>query len=170
MPDQKDLLAFEKLCEQLREENAKLRRVLVEHGITIPSQDAYPQIELPPIEAPQEPEDANERARRRIALFRSLFRGREDVFAVRWESRRGDGKSGYMPAAERDWNAINRSRPEDRKKVDRQTRRFLPLTDKVIEDHLWGRHTVGVYPLLADETCWFLVVDFDKTAWQQDAI
>jgi hypothetical protein len=75
-----------------------------------------------------------------------------------------------MPAAERDWNAINRSRPEDKKRVDRKTRRFLPLTDKVIEDHLWGRHTIGVYPLLPDETCWFLAVDFDKETWQQDVV
>ena len=88
---------------------------------------------------------------------------------MRWESRSGDGKSGYMPAAERDWKTISRTKREDRKKVDRQTRRLLPLTDKVIEDHLWGRHTVGVYPLLPDETCWFLAVDFDKATWQQDA-
>jgi superfamily II DNA or RNA helicase len=167
MLDQKDPLAVEKLCEQHREENAMLRRLLLEHGIAIspprPKPDASNETQL-------EPEDSAERARKRIFLFRSLFRGREDVFAVRWESHRGDGNSGYMPAAERDWNAINRSRPEDRKKVDRKTRRFLPLTDRVIEDHLWGRHTIGVYPLLPDETCWFLAVDFDKATWQQDAI
>jgi superfamily II DNA or RNA helicase len=170
MPDQKNPLVAEKLCDQLREENAMLRRVLSEHGIEIPPQPPEPAAQLAPNETQQELEDTAERARKRISLFRSLFRGREDVFAVRWESHRGDGKSGYMPAAERDWNAINRSRPEDRKQVDRKTRRFLPLTDKVIEDHLWGRHTIGVYPLLADETCWFLAVDFDKTTWQQDAI
>src|ERR1700752_2740584 len=164
MPDQKDSLPAEKLFEQMQEENALLRKLLLEHGIAIPS-PASPPENAAARSAATEPEDMAERARKRISLFRSLFRGREDVFAVRWESRRGDGKSGYMPAAERDWNAINRSRPEDKKRVDRKTRRFLPLTDKVMEAHLWGRHTIGVYPLLPDETCWFLAVDFDKATW-----
>ena len=88
-----------------------------------------------------------ERARKRIALFRGLFRGREDVYARRWEN--ADGRSGYMPAAVKDWRAINRSRPEERKKVDQKTRRFLPLTDAIIENHLLGKETIGVYPLPA---------------------
>ena len=68
--------------------------------------------------------DKDERARNRVALFRSLFRGREDVFAQRWE--RSDGRSGYSLAAIKDWKAINKSRLEDRKKVDQKTRKFLP--------------------------------------------
>jgi superfamily II DNA or RNA helicase len=103
----------------------------------------------------------------RIALFRSLFRGRDDVYARRWQS--ADGRSGYMPASLKDWNAINRSRPEDRRKVDQATRTLLPLTDAVIERHLSGRETIGIYPLLADETCCFLAVDFDKKTWADDA-
>jgi hypothetical protein len=43
------------------------------------------------------------------------------------------------------------------------------VTDAVIENHLLGRETIGIYPLLADETCWFLVVDFDKKTWQEDS-
>jgi hypothetical protein len=70
--------------------------------------------------------DNEERARKRIALFRSLFRGREDVYARRWEN--DDGRSGYVPTAVKDWNAINKSRPEEWKKVDQKTRKFLPLT------------------------------------------
>ncbi len=75
-----------------------------------------------------------------------------------------------MPAVVKDWKAINKSRPEDRKKVDQKTRKFLPLTDAVIEDHLLGKETVGVYPLLPDETCWFLAADFDKTTWEYDSL
>jgi superfamily II DNA or RNA helicase len=69
----------------------------------------------------------------------------------------------------KDWKAINRTRPEDRRKIDRQTRIFLPLTDAVIEKHLLGKVTAGIYPLLPDETCWFLAVDFDKKTWHKDA-
>ena len=90
--------------------------------------------------------DKEERARQRIALFRSLFRGKEDVYARRWEN--ADGRHGYMPAVVKDWKAINKSRPEDRKEVDQKTRKFLPLTDAVIEDHLLGiRARVGLAPI-----------------------
>jgi len=152
--------------ERLREENARLRRLLEIHGIPIPQ--LAPEVPTAAIANSEPPADRKERARQRIALFRSLFRGRDDVYARRWENPKGD--SGYSPAAIKNWKAINRSRPEDRKKVDQQTRKFIPLTDAVIESHLLGNETVGVYPLLSDETCWFLAVDFDKKAWEYDAL
>ena len=74
-----------------------------------------------------------------------------------------------MPTAIQDWKAINKSCPEERKKVDQRTRKFLPLTDAVIEDHLFGKETIGVYALLPDETCWFLAADFDKKTWEYDS-
>src|SRR5260370_21444374 len=163
-------LPFESVDEEnrrLREENARLRRLLTAQGFSVP---LLPPHDPPPAKtvptAP--PENREERARKRIALFRNLFHGREDVYARRWE--RADGRSGYAPAALKDWNAINKSRPEDRKKVDQKTRRFFPLTDAVVEDHLLGKETIGVYPLLPDETCWFLAADFDKTTWEYDSL
>src|SRR6202166_4092182 len=152
---------------RLQEENTRLRRLLADHGIPIPQVAT----ENPPPTTTVEPAlpvDKDERARKRIALFRSLFRGREDVYARRWEN--ADGRHGYMPVVVKDWKAINKSRPEDRKKVDQKTRRFLPLTDAVIEDHLLGKETIGVYALLPDETCWFLAADFDKTTWEYDSL
>jgi hypothetical protein len=71
--------------------------------------------------------------------------------------------------ADRDWKAYLRAKGEDRKKVDRQTRKFRSLTDEVVRGHLVGDHTIGIYPLLQDETCWFLAVDFDKKTWQKDS-
>ena len=151
--------------QRLRDENARLRRVLAAHGIPVPqfTPDARPVQTI----APAAVENKEDRARKRIALFRSLFRGREDVYARRWENP--DGRSGYSPAALKDWKAINSCRPEDRKKVDRNTRKFLPLTDVIIENHLLGQETIGIYPLLPDETCWFLAVDFDKKTWTDDS-
>lgn len=152
--------------DQLREENARLRRLLAAHGIAVPQSTADHAGSLQAI-ASATSESKEERARKRVALFRSLFRGREDVYARRWEHP--DGRSGYSPAAIKDWRAINASKAEDRKKVERITRKFLPLTETVIEDHLRGKLTVGIYPLLADETCWFLAVDFDKKTWADDS-
>ncbi len=152
--------------QRLREENARLRRLLAVHGIPIPQPVSDDSLTVQTCE-PTAVESKEERARKRIALFRSLFCGREDVYARRWENP--DGRSGYSPAALKDWKAINSSRPEDRKKVDQKTRKFLPLTDMVVENHLLGKETIGVYPLLADETCWFLAVDFDKKTWADDS-
>jgi len=138
---------------RLREENARLRRLLAVHSIPIPQLAPENPPAITPVESARLM-DKEERARKRIALFRSLFRGREGVYARRWEN--DDGRRGYMPVVVKDWKAINKSRPEERKKVDQKTRKFIPLTDAVIENHLLGKETVGVYPLLPDETCWFL--------------
>ena len=104
----------------------------------------------------------------KISLFRSLFRGREDVYAVRFET--ANGKSGYSPACQRDWDALRALSKSEWKKRDKETRQLLPLTDQAVHDHLSGKITIGVYPLLVDETCWFLAVDFDQKAWREDAL
>ncbi len=109
----------------------------------------------------------------KIDLFRSLFRGREDVYPRRFESRK-TGKSGYAPACENEWVPGICEKPRI-KCAECPHRRFLPVTDEVIRWHLSGRDrdgqpfVAGVYPLLPDETCFFLAVDFDKAGWHEDA-
>lgn len=108
----------------------------------------------------------------KIALFRSLFRGREDVYPRRFESRK-TGKSGYAPACANEWVRGICEKPRIKCAVCPH-RRFLPVTDDVIRWHLSGRDdsgqpfVAGVYPMLLDETCFFLAVDFDKAGWQAD--
>ena len=102
----------------------------------------------------------------KIALFMELFRGRADVFPKRWENAK-KGTKGYSPACSNEWV------PGvcDKRKVkcgECPNQAFIPVTEKTIRDHLQGRHVVGVYPMLPDETCWFLAVDFDKGQWQDD--
>ncbi len=94
----------------------------------------------------------------KVRLFRSLFRGREDVYAAFWANER-TGKKGYAPACEDPW-AGRSSAP----------RKYLPLTDEVVRAHLEGVKTIGVYPLLQDSSCWFLACDFDKQSWALDAV
>jgi len=109
----------------------------------------------------------------KIALFRSLFRGREDVYPRRFENRR-TGKSGYAPACANEWVRGICEKPMI-KCVDCPNRRFYPVTDETIGWHLLGRDALGrsfvmgVYALLLDETCFFLAADFDRENWQQDA-
>ena len=150
-------------CQQLRKEVARLNHVLMENGI-----DPSPPISVPTDSVSLSTQRTTKLStEQKIELFRSLFRGREDVYAVRWEGP--NGRHGYSPASKRDWSAYNAAKPENRKRVDKETRTYLPLTNQAIHDHLAGKQTIGVYPLLPDETCWFLAADFDKDAWQEDA-
>src|SRR5438105_1198354 len=109
----------------------------------------------------------------KIAFFRSLFRGRQDVYPRRFESRK-TGKSGYAPACANEWVRGICEKPRV-KCAECPNRRFLPVTDEVIRWHLSGRDDVGrpfvagVYPMLLDETCFFLAVDFDKSGWFEDS-
>ena len=106
-------------------------------------------------------------ARDKIALFRSLFRGREDVYSKRWENAR-TGKSGYAPACANEWAPRICEKP--RVKCGACPNQSFPaMADEAIDGHLRGRHTLGVYPMLPDDSCRFLAADFDKEAWQQDA-
>ncbi len=108
----------------------------------------------------------------KIALFRSLFRGRDDVYPRRFESRR-TGKSGYAPACANEWVRGVCEKPRI-KCADCPHRRFLPVTDQAVGWHLSGQDdsgdvfVMGVYPMLLDETCFFLAADFDKTNWRED--
>ncbi len=106
-------------------------------------------------------------AREKVALFRSLFRGRDDVYPERWENTR-TGKSGYAPACANEWRPQICGKP--RIKCGSCTNQaFLSVTDETIVDHLRGRHTLGVYPILADSSCHFVAADFDKETWRKDA-
>ncbi len=110
----------------------------------------------------------------KIALFRSLFLGRADVYPRRFESKK-TGRAGYAPACGNEWVRGICEKPRI-KCADCPHRAFLPLTDEVIRWHLSGKDSAaqdfvaGVYPMLADETCYFLAMDFDKDSWQQDVL
>jgi superfamily II DNA or RNA helicase len=102
----------------------------------------------------------------KISLFRQLFRGRNDVFPLLWISSK-TGRKGYSPACGNEWVRGVCGKPQV-KCNECPNQAFLPLNDQVVLDHLQGRHTIGVYPLLKDETCWFLAADFDKESWFDD--
>ena len=102
----------------------------------------------------------------KISLFCQLFRGRDDVFPLLWMSSK-TGRKGYSPACGNEWVRGVCEKPRV-KCSECPNQAFLPLNDKVILDHLQGRHTIGIYPMLKDETCWFLAADFDKESWLDD--
>ncbi len=109
----------------------------------------------------------------KVELFRNLFAGRPDVFPVRWENRK-TGRAGYSPACFNEWVKGICGKPTV-KCGDCKHQRFIPPDAGVIERHLRGGEgpsadfVAGVYPLLRDDTCWFLAADFDKASWAEDA-
>ena len=111
----------------------------------------------------------------KIALFRSLFRGREDVLPRRWENSK-TGKAGYAPMCRNEWVRGVCGKPQV-KCGECPNQAFIPVGNDVLRSHLAGKaagnsadFTVGIYPMLPDETCWFLAADFDKKSWMQDVV
>ena len=159
-------------CARLRAENAELKR---QFG-TRPEESAS---EQKTVLGSSNAEQAAKSFRvhkystpsEKIALFRSLFAGREDVYARRWYSKT-TGKSGYQPACENEW-VQGLCDKHVYKCAACPNRQLKPLDDSVIYDHLagkdeYGRDVIGIYPMLKDETCLFLTADFDEQNYAED--
>lgn len=144
----------------LQAENARLIALLESNGVAwhLPPEPVIPAAR---------PEPVRLSTHEKVALFRRLFHGRTDAYPVRWESKTS-GRSGYSPACANEWRAGVCEKPRI-KCGDCGHRLLIPLSDAVIYAHLAGEHTVGVYPLLEDDTCSFVAVDFDEAEWQEDA-
>ena len=154
LADTNNILMNETMSDELsrlRAENARLRALLAQHGIAADEPENTPRKPVLSLEE-------------KVTLFRSLFQGREDVFARRWFSN-STGKSGYQPVCSREWNREFC----DKKKfkcTECPNREFQPLGYNDIYRHLEGkdpngRDVVGVYAILPDNTCRFLCCDFD---------
>ena len=141
--------------EREREE-AQARVRSLQAQLSTPAEDVDGSVSPPP------PSTAGEK----VALFRGLFRGRDDVFAKLWVNPRTDRK-GYAPACANEWVRGVCEKPRV-KCSECPNQAFISVSDQVVLDHLQGRHVIGVYPLLEDDTCWFLAADFDEESWADD--
>ena len=143
--------------EALRAENDRLRSLL---GLDDRPADGHTQAWAPTLLA-EPPErqavDGSSTPADKLAWFRSLFGARSDVYAYRWKST-SSGKTGWSPAMKTRWS---KGRPP---------KDYLPLADEVFISHLRGEETIGIYPLLCDDTCALLACDFDKGTWALDAL
>lgn len=142
-------------------ENARLIAMLEAHGIDW---------RLPPEPVPVKATQVESHLSKpqKVALFRGLFSGRNDVFPERWENK-SKGKSGYSPTCANLWVA-GLCNKMNIKCSDCSNRKLVPISDSILYEHLIGKRTIGVYPLLTDDTCNFLAVDFDEADWKSDAL
>jgi hypothetical protein len=105
-----------------------------------------------------------------LQIFTSLFKGREDVFAIRWDR---DGRSGYMPAYDLNWDEYATHKAKGGTLKDFPNKSFARLTEQRLLNHLSGKEVIGLYPLLPDNSSWFIAADFDesesgKITWQDE--
>lgn len=107
----------------------------------------------------------NSSPQEKINLFMSLFRGRDDVYAKRWQNK--EGKSGYSPVCLNEWVKGICSKPKI-KCSDCENKNYAILDYSTIDRHLRGKAVFGIYPMLPEETCYFLTMDFDDDGWQKD--
>ncbi len=157
-----DLLA---IIDRLETENAYLRKLLC----IDPRKKLFPPENHVNVAHPIKnvPLKNNITIDEKIALYQSLFRGRTDVYAKRWENQ--SGKSGYSPTCGNEWVSPLCNKPKI-KCSQCSNKKLLTLTDKVIFEHLAGKQFIGIYPLLQDDKCYFLAIDFDKESWQEDIL
>jgi superfamily II DNA or RNA helicase len=141
---------------RLRDENSRLRATQPDSYTAIAHRSErtpklFASLEPPPaqVTSSSSPDD-------KVHLFRSLFSGRMDVYAQRWENL-STKKSGWSPVALGGRRSPSHSR-------------YAPLDDAVLSAHLTGRITAGVYPLIDGDRCCFLACDFGKGSWVLDAL
>ncbi|MDP2174059.1 MAG: DEAD/DEAH box helicase family protein [Candidatus Cloacimonadaceae bacterium] len=164
---------------EFERENAQLKNKLITHekeNATHDAQTSYltgenginqPKNEL---SIPDSPASVNSSStpEKKVTLFKNLFRGREDVFAMRWTGK--DNKSGYSPACINDWKLGVCGKYKKIACANCENRKMIPLEIRQLYRHLKGEIVIGVYPLLDDDTCFFLAFDFDKKEWREDVL
>ena len=189
MCDAKEYVALQQECERLRAENQRLNKDLARYRAKygeLSEPDKGGEIESQSTEAvkfdknkisAQSSDSAivtnQSPSEEKIKLFRSLFRGREDIYAKRWHSEKS-GKSGYQPVCLNEWNTWLCDKRRT-KCSECKNRKFAPLDDGAIYKHLQGKSpngtdVVGIYPLTEDEHCYFLAMDFDGNSWEDDIV
>lgn len=162
---EKDRIAFlETECAKLRSENEKLRALIEQHEV----RDTAAASAYGPAPSTAEASVRHDsHTADKVALFRALFRGREDVYPIRWESK--TGRAGYSPACNNEWLPGICEKPRI-KCSDCPNQAFPPISDGAVYEHLAGRRTLGVYPLLPGDSTWFIAADFDGSTWRDDAL
>jgi len=181
--EDKESISFEELFEKyqalltenisLKEENGALKARLGVPDVRIPINEIFGKEPEPEMIASQSTFEAlppgisnRSDSSEKITLFMSLFKGRDDVYAKRWQSNHKE-KLGYSPSCLNEWSSGVCAKPKGTC-ASCAHKAYAVLDEKVIQDHLLGKLVAGIYPMLLDETCWFLAIDFDDGEWQKD--
>ena len=151
--------------ERLRMENVRLEELLRMHGIAIPDEARRNRSDSDSKSDTSSSVTKSHSLSEKVTLFLSLFQGRRDVYARRWEGK--NGKAGYSPVCANEWKPGICLKPKGRC-ADCVHAEYCAYDADAVEAHLRGRAVLGIYPLGLDETCRFLAIDFDEVHWRAD--
>jgi len=98
-----------------------------------------------------------------INLYLSIFKGRSDIYARHWEK---NGRSGYSPAYSFNWDEFLIHKQKGGTINSFGNKKLIPLTKDIIKKHLLGVTLLGIYPILEDNTSYFIAADFDGENWK----
>lgn len=168
---------LQKENEVLKVQNEKMRKLLKSYDkendidkpggtLAIKNIDIYNEKRLQEVEFIEQPNVNNTSTpEEKIKLFMALFKGRNDVYAKRWENKKG--KTGYSPVCLNEWEKGLCNKPNV-KCFQCENKQYKKLDLNAIDRHLRGKEVLGIYPMLEDETCYFLAMDFDDNGWEKD--
>jgi superfamily II DNA or RNA helicase len=173
---QMDFIELNKRYQQLLNENSKLKALIdeyrsrfgpLEKDLLKKSQANFNSQQIPSAEQTDNTEIIHNHSSpvEKIKLFLSLFKGRQDVYARLWQNQAG--KSGYSPVCLNEWDRELCKKPQI-KCTACKNQNFVPWNAIAVNSHLRGEDVLGIYPLLNDETCYFLAIDFDGEGWRED--
>ena len=153
--------------QQILKENEHLKQIIHKYAERFGSLENFPDNPPESLHNSTHPDTIHNHSTpdEKIALFLSLFKGQTGVYAKRWENRAG--KSGYSPVCLNEWDREVCEKPKIKCSVYPH-QNFPSFDDKTVDKHLRGQKVLGIYPLLPDDTCHFLAIDFDGDGWQAD--
>jgi hypothetical protein len=164
------LSKYNRLKEENRQLKEQLERRDVENSSNFLLESEPDKCNLATIEGTRKPPNSivvnTSDSSEKIKLYPALFKGRDDVYAKRWENKK-NGTAGYAPVCLNEWMAGICGKPK-KPCSGCAHKSYAVLNESVIEDHLRGTIVAGVYPILPYETCNFLAIDFDESDWQKD--
>ena len=166
--------------KQLEAENQYLKKLLDDAGIPYDKPDNNSEKDEPSVVSIKEEPITKEL----VQFYYSMFKGRRDVYSLRsGKPNAKTGKHGYYTQCDNFWKAglCGKKDGKNTKCQSCPNQKYKPLTGDVIYAHLTGvkedcSDVVGLYPVWPDETCNYLVFDFDNhdessnsVKWQEEA-
>ncbi len=98
----------------------------------------------------------------KVKIFMNYFKGRDDVYPYLSIDKNNPSVKYYIPACTNEWKQGICNKTMGKKCKSCQYRENKPLSKDVIYKHMYENNPIGIYPLLENDTCFFLSLDFDN--------
>lgn len=103
-----------------------------------------------------------------VKIFMNYFKGRNDVYPYLSIDKNNPNIKYYIPACTNEWKNGVCNKTMGKKCKTCQYRENKPISKETIYKHMYGNYPIGIYPLLENDTCFFLSLDFDDKDSKKD--